>query len=998
MSACCTERALPARCAGVGTLTTIVTMLETHRPVVVLAGSGGVADAITHFCARGALPTNELRADDKAFGMRQALVEACAKTLPRIRELGAAPAGPTNAPLLSMFKIASHEAGGTEREVREARDAAAAAFTSSLIQTIMASCPRALDNLAHAVSWAQPEMLRVEIGREVSATGSAISQEVLARVWQHALFCAMSTSDHASPAELECVRILMEAGAEPAGVCFNALNDAKLGRFTKAVPIEEIEQRLRAVTERNYWDEKMEELRRQATTKPIGKKMVASAPGAAPVKAPDRSVSPYSLGRIAAAASSSAADTVSQTASQGVSFDVEEMVRLGSGVVSEGAQLADFRASQLADFGASQLADFGSLESVSATASNTAAVISIQAMFRGRHVRKAVKVTGTAQIKSTESSPKEQEEQKENRSKSLLAVDGLEMWRKINPQNALGLYVLHECASVCGYRINLRARYRLGDEAHLLPNFMDLFMWAILFGDFELAQILWLRAPNPCRAAIMGSKVCQKLKETCDAAYAVELESAAHMLEGWAEGALDQIKYSEDAFDLLTCVPTLQEDGSRPDSVQGRPVRLWPCSVLGDAASNNYPCRRFVSHRHCQFVLDQYLVGRFRGSRAAVPTTVGIFQLLLQMLCHMITLVCLGRCELRVCDVTVPRFLPLPEDAPIGSPKRPGSPGAASASDEHGIEDEEQCSDNETTAGLESEGGCQKPSWTAFWQIPLVNFVAHTVWSVVMIFLSVLLLTGHTVSVEDALMAGNVSADTMAVEITGADPSLPPANFFDQSAMLMAVEVFYVLFIIGKTFEELRQVIVTCQAIEYIKSFWNKLDVLFVLLSGFAIGMRVALTRTAIRYEYGVETEISISTINLINLVRFDLQVLALMVLIIRFIECLTYSPKMAEVFVMLSAMVSDVLPVLAFVLIVMLTSGIALVCGTCVELQTSASLHARTAAAAADALCSRRSLLRAVRLAAACHTRCKFAVMGRDASVHRLLGALGLHRSLSPD
>jgi hypothetical protein len=76
---------------------------------------------------------------------------------------------------------------------------------------------------------------------------------------------------------------------------------------------------------------------------------------------------------------------------------------------------------------------------------------------------------------------------------------------------------------------------------------------------------------------------------------------------------------SEDVVDLITSVPTRPEDGTRQDAIAGSVARLWHGSVLDQAVHPDYPCRRFVAHRHCQTVIDHYMYGNYRGSVTSVP-------------------------------------------------------------------------------------------------------------------------------------------------------------------------------------------------------------------------------------------------------------------------------------------------------------------------------------------------------------------------------------------
>ena len=74
---------------GVGTLTTVLTILEKRRPVVVLPSSGGAAKDIFDYVQRGVMPTNTLDPNDKGYAARASAVQKCIEVLPKIKEAGA---------------------------------------------------------------------------------------------------------------------------------------------------------------------------------------------------------------------------------------------------------------------------------------------------------------------------------------------------------------------------------------------------------------------------------------------------------------------------------------------------------------------------------------------------------------------------------------------------------------------------------------------------------------------------------------------------------------------------------------------------------------------------------------------------------------------------------------------------------------------------------------------------------------------------------------------
>lgn len=89
---------------GAGTLKTVLSVLESSRPVVVLVNSGGAAHEIYEYVRDGRLPEMTLAEDDKMYRARKAYCEETApKMMPKVRDLGSRQQGIYNAPLLTFF-------------------------------------------------------------------------------------------------------------------------------------------------------------------------------------------------------------------------------------------------------------------------------------------------------------------------------------------------------------------------------------------------------------------------------------------------------------------------------------------------------------------------------------------------------------------------------------------------------------------------------------------------------------------------------------------------------------------------------------------------------------------------------------------------------------------------------------------------------------------------------------------------------------------------------
>jgi hypothetical protein len=108
-------------------------------------------------------------------------------------------------------------------------------------------------------------------------------------------------------------------------------------------------------------------------------------------------------------------------------------------------------------------------------------------------------------------------------------------------------------------------------------------LWSTALGNFGLARLLWLRCGSPLLTAMTARRVCLRLCSMASPAFEDELTTAADTFENWMLGILDQIDDAVQAGDLITAVPTRQEDPTRPDAVAGRVTQLWQGSVRRNA-------------------------------------------------------------------------------------------------------------------------------------------------------------------------------------------------------------------------------------------------------------------------------------------------------------------------------------------------------------------------------------------------------------------------------
>ena len=166
-------------------------------------------------------------------------------------------------------------------------------------------------------------------------------------------------------------------------------------------------------------------------------------------------------------------------------------------------------------------------------------------------------------------------------------------------------------------------------EKNLLqPGWDDLMLWAVLTRETSMVKPLWARSKEPIRLALSACQFCQRLsalphlRSEHDA-----LRKQATIFEDWAISVLDAIDDSEAAMPLLTMIPCIDVG-----------TALWSSSTLDLAAEQEIyagtliSCKRFVAHRHSQFVLEAFFAGDSPKSRARLQLDVGFISVLAQAL------------------------------------------------------------------------------------------------------------------------------------------------------------------------------------------------------------------------------------------------------------------------------------------------------------------------------------------------------------------------------
>ena len=486
-----------------------------------------------------------------------------------------------------------------------------------------------------------------------------------------------------------------------------------------------------------------------------------------------------------------------------------------------------------------------------------------------------------------------------------------------------------------------------------------------------------------------------------------KLTDAADKLQDWAIGLLDQIVHSDNAVDLLTHIPARAEPTPigvthRPSTARRAMLTLWPRSVLDEALQTPYPARRLAAHRHSKHVLRRYFVGIYPGSDACVPLGTTFVVLLLQ---------CLRQALF---------FLPfLPQAVSVTTPQFPAY--TSKADDEHDDRDEiygneeigedyfaqdhdlseessvaatyrdrfaaalgmvrsrQPTSDSSEAQGapnendeecLQAKSGSQSwrqqavhpAKWIAFWGIPKVRLVTHSLASLVPILVLVMLLVSpHSGSAYRTETELNVTLPHAGVLSSGR----VSGNW--QSCLEI---IFYILFL-TRSMQEVEQVS-RLGVGEYFSQFWNRIDVINICCNTTSMILRIymwvywddatsfedshllrvnQLQACRLTHQHIPQPSGEVVKVNLdISLLRplprqttrackltimwprvlwqVDFLIFGMLGLVVRYIETLTYISALGEVWMILSQMVQDSWPVLFFGFLLSTFVGIALQAG----------------------------------------------------------------------
>ena len=118
---------------------------------------------------------------------------------------------------------------------------------------------------------------------------------------------------------------------------------------------------------------------------------------------------------------------------------------------------------------------------------------------------------------------------------------------------------------------------------------LDLYVWAVLLGQTEMAKVLLTACEDPMRAALLGARLCKHMAEALPIEQK-ELGEAAESHEDIAIELLELCQNEEDAACMLLS-----------------PARHWERNVLELAVHSEM--KKFTAHRHCQNLIDRFLYG-----------------------------------------------------------------------------------------------------------------------------------------------------------------------------------------------------------------------------------------------------------------------------------------------------------------------------------------------------------------------------------------------------
>lgn len=138
-------------------------------------------------------------------------------------------------------------------------------------------------------------------------------------------------------------------------------------------------------------------------------------------------------------------------------------------------------------------------------------------------------------------------------------------------------------------------------KAVIKPMWTDVTMWAVLAGQPGVAKLLWKRTTDPLRVALMASLQCQIAAAEQDGALADELSAQANEYQQWACGMLDasgSLDHAERAT-LLMAFPVRKDEKSWDGTQEMWPDSPFELAVGGKSSSGEtVRCEQVIAHRY----------------------------------------------------------------------------------------------------------------------------------------------------------------------------------------------------------------------------------------------------------------------------------------------------------------------------------------------------------------------------------------------------------------
>ena len=154
----------------------------------------------------------------------------------------------------------------------------------------------------------------------------------------------------------------------------------------------------------------------------------------------------------------------------------------------------------------------------------------------------------------------------------------------------------------------------------------DVYFWAVMSGEFDLAKLFWPLTQRPLATAMLGSYVCRYMTNKVFIGKE-QVMAQAEVMQDWVVGTLDAIP------DESVAHHTLQR------------------SLTDDDASSNFnlvelalflDMKRVISQRYTQTLIDRIWRGDLPGSRYPLPPEFSWLQVLMWSFCPLISPPVLG--------------------------------------------------------------------------------------------------------------------------------------------------------------------------------------------------------------------------------------------------------------------------------------------------------------------------------------------------------------------